>query len=123
MSMDVTPSSSICKSPAWLGILGGGQLGRMFIHEAQSLGFKVCVLDPDPLSPGGSVAEKHLCADYLDTAALAEMASLCSAISTEFENVPAQALDFFKTRGQDVATSCNPTQVAFVRVRGTSLSP
>ena len=35
--------------PAWLGILGGGQLGRMFVHEAQSLGFKVCVLDPDPL--------------------------------------------------------------------------
>ena len=45
--------------PAWLGILGGGQLGRMFIHEAQSLGYKVCVLDPDPLSQGGAVAEKH----------------------------------------------------------------
>jgi len=117
MSMDVAPSSSICKSPAWLGILGGGQLGRMFIHEAQSLGFKVCVLDPDPLSPGGSVAEKHLCADYLDTAALSEMASLCSAISTEFENVPAQALDFFKTRGIFVAPDSSCVSIAQDRIK------
>jgi phosphoribosylaminoimidazole carboxylase PurK protein len=117
MSMNAASSSSICKSPAWLGILGGGQLGRMFIHEAQSLGFKVCVLDPDPLSPGGSVAEKHLCADYLDTAALSEMASLCSAISTEFENVPAQALDFFKARGIFVAPDSSCVSIAQDRIK------
>ena len=84
--------------PAWLGILGGGQLGRMFVHEAQSLGFKVCVLDPDPLSPGGAVAEKHLCADYGDERALQEMASLCATVSTEFENVPAKSLDYFASQ-------------------------
>jgi 5-(carboxyamino)imidazole ribonucleotide synthase len=89
--------------PAWLGILGGGQLGRMFVHEAQSLGYKVCVLDPDPLSPGGAVAEKHLCANYDDPTALQEMASLCATISTEFENVPAKTLDYFEAQGIFVA--------------------
>ncbi|MFM8256485.1 MAG: ATP-grasp domain-containing protein, partial [Polynucleobacter sp.] len=89
--------------PAWLGILGGGQLGRMFVHEAQSLGYKVCVLDPDPLSPGGAVAEKHLCANYDDVIALKEMAALCATISTEFENVPAKTLDYFEGQGIFVA--------------------
>lgn len=84
--------------PAWLGILGGGQLGRMFVHEAQSLGYKVCVLDPDPLSPGGAVAEKHLCANFEDEAALQEMAKLCASVSTEFENIPANTLDYFEAK-------------------------
>lgn len=61
---------------AWLGMLGGGQLGRMFAHAAQAMGYKVCVLDPDPNSPAGTIAERHLCAGYTDEAALAEMAAL-----------------------------------------------
>ncbi len=77
---------------SWLGLLGGGQLGRMFTHAAQSLGYKVCVLDPDADSPTGAVADAHLQADYLDDAALAEMAARCLAVTTEFENVPAAAL-------------------------------
>jgi 5-(carboxyamino)imidazole ribonucleotide synthase len=56
---------------AWLGLLGGGQLGRMFCMSAQSLGYKVAVLDPAQESPAGSVADRHLVADYLDPAALA----------------------------------------------------
>ena len=47
---------------AWLGMLGGGQLGRMFTHAAQAMGYKVCVLDPDPSSPAGTIAERNLCA-------------------------------------------------------------
>lgn len=78
---------------AWLGMLGGGQLGRMFTQAAHSLGYQVCVLDPDKDSPAGRIADKHLCADYIDESALAELARLCSAISTEFENVPAIALE------------------------------
>jgi 5-(carboxyamino)imidazole ribonucleotide synthase len=77
---------------SWLGILGGGQLGRMFCMAAQSLGYRVCVLDPAASSPAGAVADHHLRAAYLDTVALAELARRCSAISTEFENVPAEAL-------------------------------
>ncbi|MBA4111294.1 MAG: 5-(carboxyamino)imidazole ribonucleotide synthase [Leptothrix sp. (in: Bacteria)] len=84
---------------ATLGVLGGGQLGRMFVHAAQSMGYATAVLDPDPASPAGLVSHHHLKADYLDAAALAELAKLCAAVTTEFENVPAQALNALaKTR-------------------------
>jgi 5-(carboxyamino)imidazole ribonucleotide synthase len=79
---------------SWLGLLGGGQLGRMFTMAAQSMGYKVMVLDPGSESPAGSVADRHIQADYLDEAALAELARHCKAATTEFENVPAQSLEF-----------------------------
>ena len=79
---------------AWLGLLGGGQLGRMFCMAAQSIGFKVCVLDPADNGPAASVADRHIQADYLDENALAELGQLCQACTTEFENVPASALQF-----------------------------
>jgi 5-(carboxyamino)imidazole ribonucleotide synthase len=78
---------------SWLGLLGGGQLGRMFCMAAQSMGYRVCVLDPGTDSPAGSVADRHLRADYLDVEALDDIASRCRAATTEFENVPAQALE------------------------------
>ncbi len=78
----------------WLGLLGGGQLGRMFCMAAQSLGYKVVVLDPADTGPAASVADRHIVADYLDAKGLAELASLALAATTEFENVPAAALDF-----------------------------
>lgn len=78
---------------ATLGVLGGGQLGRMFVQAAQSLGYTCVVLDPDASSPAGAVAQAHLKADYLDGAALSQLAQRCHAITTEFENVPARALD------------------------------
>ena len=79
---------------ATVGVLGGGQLGRMFTLRARSMGYRVVVLDPDPLSPAGSVADRHLPADYLDPPALAALRALCVAATTEFENVPAAALEF-----------------------------
>ena len=78
---------------ATLGVLGGGQLGRMFVHAAQALGYRCIVLDPDAISPAGTVAEKHVKADYLDHVGLAQMARDCDALTTEFENVPALALE------------------------------
>ena len=78
---------------AWLGMLGGGQLGRMFTHAAQSMGYRIVVLDPDPLSPAGAVADRHLRAAYDEPEALAELARVCAAVSTEFENIPAAALE------------------------------
>src|SRR4030095_9935238 len=79
---------------AWLGLLGGGQLGRMFCMAAQSLGYKVVVLDPGTNRPAGGGADRHIAADYLDSRGLEELASLAAAATTEFENVPAAALDF-----------------------------
>ncbi len=77
---------------AMLGLLGGGQLGRMFTTAAQSMGYRVTVLDPAGHSPSSSVADRHLSADYLDRDALRELGSTCAGITTEFENVPAEAL-------------------------------
>jgi 5-(carboxyamino)imidazole ribonucleotide synthase len=79
---------------AWLGLLGGGQLGRMFCMAAQSLGYRVVVLDPSTDSPAGSVADHHIQSDYLDGRGLEALAALATAATTEFENVPAAALEF-----------------------------
>jgi 5-(carboxyamino)imidazole ribonucleotide synthase len=77
---------------ATLGVLGGGQLGRMFVHAAQRLGSRCMVVDPDVDSPAGRVAEQHLPFDYLDARALDALAGGSQAVTTEFENVPAEAL-------------------------------
>ena len=78
----------------WLGLLGGGQLGRMFAMAAQSLGYRVAVLDPARDGPAASVCDEHIEAGYLDAPALENLALQCSAVTTEFENVPAQSLAF-----------------------------
>ncbi|MDE2605019.1 MAG: 5-(carboxyamino)imidazole ribonucleotide synthase [Burkholderiales bacterium] len=77
---------------ATLGVMGGGQLGRMFVHAAQRMGYFTAVLDPDEASPAGLVSHHHVRSDYLDEGGLAQLASLSDAITTEFENVPAGAL-------------------------------
>jgi 5-(carboxyamino)imidazole ribonucleotide synthase len=78
---------------ATLGVLGGGQLGRMFTLQARTMGYGVVVLDPDPGSPAGQLADRHLRAAYTDPAALDQLARECVAVTTEFENVPAEALE------------------------------
>lgn len=83
---------SVIAPGGWLGLLGGGQLGRMFCHAAQSLGFKVAVLDPAADGPAAMVADRHIHAAYDDPAGLAQLAGACRAVTTEFENVPAESL-------------------------------
>ena len=85
-------SSRFIPPGATLGVMGGGQLGRMFVHAAQQLGYFTAVLDPDPASPAGWVAHHHVQAEYLDEAGLAQLMQRSAAITTEFENVPAAAL-------------------------------
>ncbi|MDD3483615.1 5-(carboxyamino)imidazole ribonucleotide synthase [Azovibrio restrictus] len=80
--------------PATLGMLGGGQLGRFFVAAAHEMGYQVWVLDPDPNSPAGLIADRHLCAAYEDYTALDELAASCAAVTTEFENVPAATLAY-----------------------------
>jgi len=77
---------------ATLGVMGGGQLGRMFVHAAQQMGYATAVLDPDVASPAGLVSHHHVRADYLSDAGLAQLSQVAVAITTEFENVPAAAL-------------------------------
>ncbi len=87
------PGAVVNGLPATLGVMGGGQLGRMFVHAAQALGFQAAVLDPDATSPAGRVSHHHIQTDYLDEAGLAQLARYSHAITTEFENVPAAALE------------------------------
>ncbi len=75
-----------------LGVMGGGQLGRMFVQAAQAMGYYTVVLDPDVASPAGLVSHYHIQTDYLDEQGLTQLAQRCAAITTEFENVPAPAL-------------------------------
>ena len=77
---------------ATLGVMGGGQLGRMFVHAAQAMGYSTAVLDADADSPAGRVSHHHIRTGYLDPQGLAQLATCCAAITTEFENVPADAL-------------------------------
>ena len=76
-----------------LGMLGGGQLGRMFTIAARTMGYEVVVLDPDKESPAGKLATTHICSGYADKAALEQIIKSCDAITTEFENVPASTLE------------------------------
>jgi 5-(carboxyamino)imidazole ribonucleotide synthase len=85
-------SSKLILPGATLGVMGGGQLGRMFVQAAQEMGYFTAVLDPDVTSPAGLVAHYHIEAGYLDEQGLAQLMQRSDAITTEFENVPAGAL-------------------------------
>jgi len=102
-----------------LGILGGGQLGRMFVTAARTLGYRIAVLDPDPDSPAGRIADLHIRADYTDAAALAQLAACCAAVTTEFENVPATSLIALATRCR-VAPGADAVAIAQDRAREKS---
>ncbi len=90
-----------------LGVMGGGQLGRMFVHAAQRMGFFTAVLDPDAHSPAGRVSHHHIHTAYTDPDGLARLAQVAQAITTEFENVPAPALaELARSRPVAPAAAC-----------------
>lgn len=101
---------------AWLGLLGGGQLGRMFSMAAQSMGYRVAVLDPGDHSPAGTVADRHVRADYLDQQGLRALAELCHGVTTEFENVPARALEYLADHCR-VSPAADAVAIAQDRIR------
>jgi 5-(carboxyamino)imidazole ribonucleotide synthase len=101
---------------ATLGVLGGGQLGRMFVHAAQRMGYGTAVLDADPDSPAGLVAHHHVRTGYTDAAGLTRLLSLSSAVTTEFENVPARSLQTL-AEAVRVAPSATSVEVAQHRAR------
>jgi 5-(carboxyamino)imidazole ribonucleotide synthase len=92
MNPVLLPGSVINGQQVTLGVMGGGQLGRMFVHAAQAMGYATAVLDPDPASPAGLVSHHHIASAYEDPQGLAQLAACSAAITTEFENVPAAAL-------------------------------
>ncbi len=95
-----------------LGVLGGGQLGRMFCVAARTMGYRVVVLDPDPHCGAGHIADVHIQAGYTDQAALESMAEQCDVITLEFENIPTESVRFIadKTMVYPVAESLEIAQ-------------
>ena len=77
---------------ATLGVLGGGQLGRMFAIAGLRMGYKIWVFDPDPGSPAGQIATRHFQTDYHDEEALKEFGHGCDAVTIEFENIPSDSV-------------------------------
>lgn len=110
------PGSSSNGQQTTLGVMGGGQLGRMFVQAAQAMGYFTVVLDPDVISPAGLVSHYHIQTDYLDQQGLAQLMQRCAAITTEFENVPAPAL-LTLGAARPVAPSAEAVGIAQDRVK------
>jgi 5-(carboxyamino)imidazole ribonucleotide synthase len=83
-------------SGSTIGILGGGQLGRMLSVAAARLGYKTCIFEPGGDCPASHVANFHLKADYDDADALKQFAQSVDVITYEFENIPTEALDLLE---------------------------
>jgi 5-(carboxyamino)imidazole ribonucleotide synthase len=95
-----------------IGILGGGQLGRMLAAAASRLGFDVAILEPERDSPAARVAARAVVADYDDPAALEKLAKAASVVTYEFENVPAGAVAKLAEMGVEVAPGALALKVA-----------
>ena len=110
MAPEMLPPGSV------IGMLGGGQLGRMMALAAARLGLSVHVYCPDPDSPAFEVAKAHTVAGYDDEAALAAFAARCDVVTYEFENVPAAAVEHLTALGVSVAPGARALAVAQDRV-------
>ncbi len=102
---------------ATIGILGGGQLGRMLAMAASRLGFSCIILDPDRNCPAGKIARAMICADYDDETALAALSAECDVITYEFENVPAHAVAFLQAAGSALAPPPKALEISQDRLR------
>ena len=117
-------------APATIGIIGGGQLGRLFTQAAQDLGYRICVLEPDQYSPAGAIADQHIVASYDDETALKQLSVQCAVITTEFENISAPALKLLGknslVRPQDSAVAIAQDRIlekAFIQSCGLRTAP
>ncbi len=108
--------ADVVRAEVVLGVMGGGQLGRMFVHAAQRMGYATAVLCPDADSLAGRVSHHHVQTPYTDAVGLSALAGLCTAVTTEFENVPAPALAQLSTTCF-VSPSADAVGIAQDRVR------
>ncbi|MDB5450159.1 MAG: purK [Phenylobacterium sp.] len=109
VSLPLAPGSTI-------GILGGGQLGRMLAEAASRLGFDVAVLEREADSPAGRIAAHTIVAPYDDAEALEALAGLAGVVTYEFENVPAASVAQLAAMGVEVAPGARVLAVAQDRV-------
>lgn len=93
--------------PSNIGIIGGGQLGKMLVLEAKKMGYNVIVLDPKPNSPAGQVADKQIIAELSDIKALRKLAIKTDVITYEFEHINAELLSLIEKDGFKIYPSSN----------------
>lgn len=86
------PALSIAPG-ATIGLLGGGQLGRMFALSARKMGYRVHTFEPQADSPAGQISDREFTANYTDFYALDSFAASVDVVTFEFENIPAQVVD------------------------------
>ena len=101
---------------ASLGVLGGGQLGLMFVNSARTMGYRCVVWDPSDDSPAGRAADLHIKQPFSDAAACLQFANECDAITLEFENVPVQVVERLEESKLPVAPSSHALRIAQDRI-------
>jgi 5-(carboxyamino)imidazole ribonucleotide synthase len=82
---------------ACIGVVGGGQLGRMLMLAGRNLGYRFVVLDPDPNCPGAAVADRQICATFTDESALLDLVQSCDVVTYEFEGLPVESMRWIET--------------------------
>lgn len=99
-----------------IGVIGGGQLGRMFTLDAKRMGYDVIVLDPQDRSPCGQVADEQIVAGYDDIVAIEDLGSRCDVITYEFENIAIASVEHLEQRGYHVTPSSNVLRITQERM-------
>jgi 5-(carboxyamino)imidazole ribonucleotide synthase len=115
---------------ATIGVLGGGQLGRMFGIAARRLGYRVHTYESSPDSPAGQISDREFTGSYSDEAAIVEFVDSVDVITFEFENIPAAVLDRIATKKpihprSEVLHICQnrEREKNFLRTNGYPLAP
>ena len=85
-----------------IGVIGGGQLGRMFALDAKRMGYHVITLDPQEHSPCGQVADEQIVADYDDLKAVEDLGRRCDVVTYEFENISIASVQLLEESGYRV---------------------
>ena len=114
-----------------IGILGGGQLGRMLTLEAKRMGYRVVTLEPLPNSPCGQVADEQIVAAYDDLRAIGELGARADVVTYEFENIPLESVRALENDGRLVRpggevlriTQDRILEKTFVRDAGCTVAP
>jgi 5-(carboxyamino)imidazole ribonucleotide synthase len=99
-----------------IGVIGGGQLGRMFALDAKRMGYDVIALDPQPRSPCGQIADEQIVAPYDDFDAIERLGARTDVVTYEFENIAIESIRRLETRGYAVAPSSRVLQITQDRI-------
>ena len=99
------------KTKQKIGIIGGGQLGKMMILEAKKMGFYVSILDPTKECPADSIADEHLVADFDDKNAIRELANMSDLLTYEFEHIEVGVLKDLEAEGYKIYPTAHSLEI------------